>query len=86
LQYYDNVSLTFTDTDHELKSDKGESIDYGTTLNFKIAPLIDQKTASRVDTIGTIVLSMVGIAFTIAFVLAIFRGSLLSTWLCINTM
>lgn len=34
LQYYDNVSLTFTDADHELTSDKGESIEYGTTLNF----------------------------------------------------
>ena len=86
LDYYDNVHVDFTDYDHELVSETGHGIADGTSLDLKIAPLVDQQTTQQVNKMGTILLAVVSIAFVISFVVAIFRGSLLSTWLCINTM
>lgn len=86
LDYYDNVHVEITDADHELVSETGHGIADGTSLDLNIAPLLDQQTTEQVSRVGTILLAIVSIAFVISFVLAIFRGSLLSTWLCINTM
>jgi len=77
--------VTVNDKDGELISASGKNIKHG-SFDFKISPLVTHETASKVFVIGVLIFSIFIIAVIITFVLAVCRSSLISTWLCINTL
>ena len=87
MSLYDNVLVTIRDFNSEITSVDGKHVKSG-AYSFKIsAPLLDHKTASKIQIFDKILLSIIAVLITITFVLAIFRnGSLVATWLCINTI
>ena len=86
LSDFDGLNLSIDDSDGRLTSISGDHIKTDQSADFKIASLIDRQTAGLVKTLSTILLSILGVSLTITFSLAMFRGSLATTWLCINTL
>ena len=75
------------DEAEEITSASGKHIKTASINDFKIVPLVDQSTAKRMQIIGTILQTLFATSLIITFVLALFfKGSLLTIWLCINTV
>ena len=80
------MQVTIKNEAEEITSASGKHLQ-PERIDFKIAPLVNQNTAKHVKIIGIIMLSLLAAALIITFVLALFfQGSLLTTWLCINTI
>ena len=81
------MEVTIKDEAEEITSASGKYIKTESIDDFKIAPLVDQSTAKRMQSIGTILQTLFAASLIITFVVALFfKGSLLTTWLCINTV
>ena len=81
------MEVTIKDEAEEITSASGKHIKTESIDDFKIAPLVDQSTAKRMQSIGTILQTLFAASLIITFVVALFfKGSLLTTWLCINTV
>lgn len=81
------MEVTIKDEAEEITSASGKHIKTESIDDFKIAPLVDQSTAKRMQSIGTILQTLFAASLIITFVVALFfKGSLMTTWLCINTV
>ena len=61
-------------------------MNFGEKLDWKLPPLVNKETASRTEYIGNLWLSLICIGLAVSLFLAIFQGSLISTWMFINSM
>jgi len=86
LDTYDSIEITFNDAVGLLKSDDDKQVNFGEKLDWKLSPLVNKDTASRTEYIVNLWLSMICIGLAISVFLAIFEGSLISTWIFINSM
>lgn len=82
LASYD-LSITFNGQNAATQSADGSQ---GKTVTWQLPPLAKKETMNRVERIAYLWLVLVCIALVVSLILAAFRGSLVSTWLFINTM
>jgi hypothetical protein len=61
-------------------------VNFGDKLDWKLPPLVAKDTATRTEYIGNLWLSLICIGLAASLFLAIFQGSLISTWMFINSM
>lgn len=85
-ELYDNVSITFNDAAGTFVSDNGKGISFGETINYSLGPLTRKSEVLAVETVGHLWIALVLIATVISITLAMFQGSLVSTWMLINTL
>jgi len=69
-----------------MKSASGKQVSFGTTISWKLPPLVPVEAKNRIETVASLWIVLICIALVISIVLAAFKGSLVSTWLFINTM
>ena len=83
---YDSLDVTFYDASGLIQSPSDKRMDFGKSAKWKLAPFLDSANKARVDTISTLWVALVLISLTLSFVLALMHGSLVSTWMLINTL
>jgi len=81
-----NLKVTIRDSEGIISSESGLQLNAVETVSFEIAGLVDSKTSQSLNVLSTLTLAILGLAFSISFVLALFKGSLVSAWMFINTM
>jgi len=80
------LKVTFSATKGLIYSETGKEISADEEVSFEIAGLVDHLTTKSVNVVGTLLLSLAGLALLICFVLALFQGSLVASWMMINTL
>lgn len=85
-EVYDNVSITFNDAAGNFVTDNGKGINFGETVSFSLKPLVKQSKVDAIETLANLWLALILIATVISITLAVFQGSLVSTWMLINTL
>ena len=83
---YDNLEITFNDGTNMLTSADGKYVGMGKKVQWKLQPMVKQETTSKFSSISSIWLALISLALTISFILALFQGSLLPTWMLINSL
>jgi len=86
LQNYDSLQITFNDAIGQLKTNNDKQVNFGEKLDWKLPPLVSKNTYAQVESIGNLWLSLICIGISVALFLAIFKGSLVSTWIFINSL
>jgi len=86
MESYDNLIMTFNDLNGTFTSESGKSVNFGHEVKWPLSPLISKEQVSGVESLGSLWLALIYIAIAISFFLAIFKGSLLSTWMMINSL
>lgn len=86
MQVYDNVSIQFNDATGAITTQSGKGINFGETISWQLQPLVKKSVTDGVQGLAKLWLTLVIIAITITFFLAIFQGSLVSTWMLINSL
>ena len=86
MEVYTDLEITFNDSDGTFTSADGKGINFGEKLKFKIGPLVPDDTSRKVNAFASIWVTCIWIALAITFLLALFQGSLVATWIFINTM
>lgn len=86
LSVYDNLQIAFNDGTGILKTADGQQVAMGKTVQWKMQPMVKEDTTTKYETIGKIWLALISLALTISFFLALFQGSLLPTWMLINSL
>jgi hypothetical protein len=64
----------------------GKQINFGEKIEWSFSHLVTEDKVSSVEYLASIWVTMIYLAVTISFFLAIFQGSLASTWMLINTL
>lgn len=82
----DSIVVSFNDATGALKSENGKQIDFGKTINFRLPALKDQSEEETTDALGYMWLTLIWMALSISFILAVFQGSLVHTWIFINSL
>lgn len=86
-EVYDNVSITFNDAGNTFVSDNGKVVNFGETIEWSMKPLVKNSVIAGLQTLGHLWVSLILIAIAVSFFLAVFfEGSLVSTWMLINSM
>ena len=85
-EIYDNMSITFNDASGTFVSENGKGINFGESIQWSLKPLVKKSMTIGIETLGNFWLSLILISLTISFFLAIFSGSLVSTWMLINSL
>ena len=85
-EVYDNVSITFNDAAGNFVTNNGKGINFGETVQFALTPLVKQSKVDAIETLANLWLALILIATVISITLAVFQGSLVSTWMLINTL
>jgi len=61
-------------------------VNFGEKLDWKLPPLVNKSTSAQIESIGNLWLSLICIGVAVSFFLAIFQGSLVTTWMFINSL
>ena len=85
-EIYDNMSITFNDAGGTFVSENGKGISFGESIKWTLKPLVKKSVTVGIETLGNFWLTLILIALTISFFLAVFQGSLVSTWMLINSL
>jgi len=80
------VSIQFNDADGTFASQSGKGINFGETIQWELTPLIKKSVTDGIDSLGNLWLALILTAVTISLFLAVFQGSLVSTWMLINSL
>ena len=87
IDFLDNLEIIFNDATGLFKSEDGKRINFGEIASWKLSPrTINSSKVSNVDILASLWLVLAFFTLTIAFVLAIFQGSLVPSWHLINTL
>ena len=84
---YDNLEIAFYDAAGIIQSIDGKGINFGEKVEWKISPFSQkQKDSASMDSLAYFWLCLVCFAVIVSFILAIMKGSLVSTWMLINSL
>ena len=87
MQVYDNLEISFNDGQGVLKSESGKQVEFGKTVEWSLSvPFVQEKEVSSMRALANFWIALICLAVMITFVLALFKGSLVQTWMLINTL
>ena len=87
LTLYDNIEISFNDGEELLSSESGKHVEFGKKINWSLtAPFVDEKEVSLMLTLANFMIALMTLAALITFVLGLFKGSLVSMWMLVNTL
>lgn len=81
-----SISITFKDSDGKLYGASGKKLANGQKLEFEIPPLVEKTQSKSSEAIADLWLSLIWVSLAITFLLAIFQGSLVTTWIFVNSL
>ena len=87
LQVYDNLEISLNDGQGVLKSESGKQVEFGKTVEWNLSvPFVQDKEITSMRALANFWIALICLAVMITFVLALFKGSLVQTWMLINTL
>jgi len=86
MESYNSLSVTFNDLNGTFMSESGKPVNFGYQVQWPLSPLVSTEKISGMESLGSLWMTLIYIALAISLFLAIFQGSLLSTWMMINSL
>lgn len=83
---YNTISISFNDAAGNFVSENGKGISFGQTIEWTVQPLVKKSVTDNIQALANLWMTLVVLALVISFFLAVFQGSLLPTWMLVNTL
>lgn len=86
LDVYDELQITFNGAPGQFKSAGGKQINFGQQVSWQLPPLINKGSASNLEALSAFWVVLICVLLSISLLLALFQGSLVASWMLINTL